>query len=527
MTVLWERFAGSTDSFAVRLAFMSDPDHGAAADPAESASWGAFQLWVDGQNLCAHVDQGEVIQSAHWYLLPLLEWFADNWNPILHEEKPPNRNVADTAVKALEETRYVPVLAGEAEALAWDEERYEWRSRHALRAARDGGLLPNVVIRRLRDLVEISWRDEPLPGTPAGFRYSATVGTACLYPEQVAHPLYEILTAAADYLYDSLPAGERVAELREKVALLDEPTATSVRLEWLAGLREAPPLTGRLGGAVPEREMRVRWSRIVDALGGLGDSEGAQAALAVEESSLVITGSCHAALMFSSMSPTVSEKDVRTLATVMVEQYSRASITSGLAGLSRPVTLDSVMLPWEQGYDLAEAIHSELNLDLSSGWVDIVGVLDSLGVSILSRGLDDHDIRACCIAGERHVPAIVRNETSPFYVYPNAQRFSLAHEFCHLLFDQSRGKRLAIASGPWAPRGLERRANAFAAMFLMPSELVEAAIADIPDPIHDIASIGELANRLRVSRRAVTEHLYNLTLMAEVERDELLRRLPD
>jgi hypothetical protein len=108
MTVRWERFTGSTDIFAVRIAFTPDPDIGAAADPEESASWGSFQLWARGQNLCAHVDQGEVLQSTHWYMLPLLEWLADNWNALLHEEKLPNRNSADTAVDALSTTRFAP-----------------------------------------------------------------------------------------------------------------------------------------------------------------------------------------------------------------------------------------------------------------------------------------------------------------------------------------------------------------------------------------------------------------------------------
>jgi hypothetical protein len=47
-----------------------------------------------------------------------------------------------------------------------------------------------------------------------------------------------------------------------------------------------------------------------------------------------------------------------------------------------------------------------------------------------------------------------------------------AADECHLLVDRERAVSLAIASGPWAPHDLEQRANAFAAAFLMPSELV-------------------------------------------------------
>jgi len=44
--------------------------------------------------------------------------------------------------------------------------------------------------------------------------------------------------------------------------------------------------------------------------------------------------------------------------------------------------------------------------------------------------------------------------------------------FCHILFDREYGTKWALASGPWAPRDLERRANAFAAMLLMPPGLL-------------------------------------------------------
>ena len=87
VTVKWERFGGSTDLFAVRLSFMPDPDQGRAADVEEAASWGALQIWVDGQNLCAHREGDAVVEYAHWYLLPLFEWFSACWDYLLHEER--------------------------------------------------------------------------------------------------------------------------------------------------------------------------------------------------------------------------------------------------------------------------------------------------------------------------------------------------------------------------------------------------------------------------------------------------------
>ena len=51
--------AGDTRRFAIRLAFGPDPDEGRGADRDMSLSWGSFQLWVEGRNLCAHMEQGE------------------------------------------------------------------------------------------------------------------------------------------------------------------------------------------------------------------------------------------------------------------------------------------------------------------------------------------------------------------------------------------------------------------------------------------------------------------------------------
>ena len=99
MATHWERLAGGdTSAFALKIAFMDDPDEGQGASEDVYRSWGAFQIWVDGWNLCAHQEEGERVESAHWYLLPLLEWFASRWNPLLHEERL-SCEVADEAWK--------------------------------------------------------------------------------------------------------------------------------------------------------------------------------------------------------------------------------------------------------------------------------------------------------------------------------------------------------------------------------------------------------------------------------------------
>ena len=89
---------------------------------------------------------------------------------------------------------------------------------------------------------------------------------------------------------------------------------------------------------------------------------------------------------------------------------------------------------------------------------------------------------------------------------PNAdevgRRFTLAHEFCHLLFDQDQGQALAVASGPWAPRAIEQRANAFAAMFLMPAFLLKQMLSGLTVPITMKGDVDDLAKH--PTRRPIT-----------------------
>ncbi len=526
MTLKWERFAGSTDVFAVRFGFIPDPDRNRAASPEEAASWGALQLWVEGQNICAHVDQGEVLQSVHWYLLPFLEWLVDSWNPLFHEERLPNGNRGDfdSAVSSLGATRNAPELAGEATTIAWEQEWFEWRGRHAIRAARAGGLFPNAVFRRLRDYIELSWEEERLAGAPEGFQFSATAGRSLLGPEEVASPLYEVASMAAAYLSAAVPGSERLAILHTKINELTVPAQHEVRLRWLAGLTTLPPMSGRLLGRATEEDIRSTWSVALEALEEQRRDDALQAALETDDTPLVVAGSCQAALLFGAVSPTVSEADVRTLAQILIDQYSPSGVESeDLKRLALQESLGAADTPWEQGYDLAESLHEDLQLE--GDWVDVERLARDLGIERLDRRLDDPAIRACSIVGPQHKPTVIVNRNSFYADNPAAVRFTLAHELCHILYDRARGRRLAIASGPWAPRGIERRANAFAAMFLMPPHLVEAAVADLPDPISDPNGIRTVASRLHVSSRATIEHLYNLTLMGENQRDDLLRKL--
>ena len=223
MTIRWERLEGDTNVFALRMAFASDPDDGRYIDPEVGLSWGSFQIWVEGRNLCAHLEEGERIDSVHWYLLPVLEWFTRHWNPLLHEERLPVRVEGDTGWTSLHATRFPPqaIEDDERRASEWESAWQDWWIRHALRTAREGGLFPDVVIRRFRDSVEVSWGPVRSESAPYRFDSTESAGFARLPPRAVAEPLHAMLSSAGEYLSSLAGESRRIEALRRNLQALD------------------------------------------------------------------------------------------------------------------------------------------------------------------------------------------------------------------------------------------------------------------------------------------------------------------
>ena len=178
---------------------------------------------------------------------------------------------------------------------------------------------------------------------------------------------------------------------------------------------------------------------------------------------------------------------------------------------------------WHHAYELAEDLHEELRAESgeSGDDVDIEEILEGLGVTVMDRDLSDQSIRGVAIAGAQHRPGVLVNSGHRANQHPFGRRFTLAHELCHLLFDGDVSAPLALASGPWAPRDVERRANAFAAMFLMPTRLVRRAVATLPRPVTSRDDVLTVANRLRTGFPATLWHLSNFGYVDSVTRERI------
>ena len=216
MATHWEHLAGDTGAFAIKLAFMDDPNEQQGASDDVSLSWGAFQIWVNGWNLCTHLEEGKRVESAHWYLLPLLEWFVRQWNSLLHEERLPCE-AADEAWAGLRGTRFPPPALNEGQESDWESAWHGWWSRHAIQAAREGGVFPDVVFRRFQDSIEISWGDSRSQGAPDHVNFALRPGAVRFEPRSVAEPLYDAIEGAAGNLSAVAPQSSRIADLTRAV----------------------------------------------------------------------------------------------------------------------------------------------------------------------------------------------------------------------------------------------------------------------------------------------------------------------
>ncbi|MGO8677669.1 MAG: ImmA/IrrE family metallo-endopeptidase [Limisphaerales bacterium] len=508
--------AGDANQFAVRVEFIPNLDPGFAT-PEEDLSWGRLQIWAGGRNLCEHVDRGEVRKALEWYLLPTLEWFASAWDFLLHEQRCPVSNSGETAWQSLAQTnrpeRFDRPSSWDFEA---DQINAAWTANHCLRASRCGGLFPDVVIRRWWHEVELSWGESALAGAPAGFRFLHGSGKARIPPEALARPLYEVLKRAAQELAAEQTESSRLKGLLAEIQRVARPDRQLARTALLAGLgqrqenwlRRWEDLRGKLAAQLPEsREAIEQWFE------PSGDSP------------LCVSGSCEAAVMFGSASPTLKETDVLTLATHLVNASGKKPSARWTALMGGPEPLRAFESPWSGGYRLAQEWAERAGIrHKRDESVDIEEHLERMGVGVAEIELEDVGTAGLAVYPDQGAPQIFVNRRNPRCQFPSGKRFILAHELCHLLHDRARGQNLAILSGPWAPKELEQRANAFAAALLMPSDLLKRGLYGRADDL-EFSGLLALAQRLHVSPDALAHHLANCGLITEITRDILLAQL--
>lgn len=487
---------GSPDRFELAIGWLDDGSPMASRPKGYGFSLGTLRLTVRDYVLTAHSEGANRSDSVAWYLLPVFEWLAANWAHLFHEEDFPwpERTFAAAATACgVAFDRFLPDDASNGFAV-YDQVR-RWWERHALRAGAAGGLFPDLFLRRLGDGVELSWSGREADHAPSGYSFALSAGAAVLSVKDVAGPLWEAMQWVRDHATPSDAAATQAVEtLVGRMKALRNVTDHEVRSIYL-------------GNQLADRvERAFAKLRRVDLLGSKLDPQVP-----------VVDYLAAPVAMFGGVDPKLTLRDVDSLSTILVAQLQRQG-----DGRLTPHVDRNIGFPLgpahDEGYDLAERLLEDLKIS-PADFVDVEAILRSLGIAILSRKLETRTIRGVALAGEGLAPAVVINATSPFSQNDAGRRFTMAHELCHILYDQSRAKRVAQVSGPWAPGSVEKRANAFAAMLLMPRALLDRYRRSSQHWKAD--RIAETAAALHVSVGALTEHLYNLGYIDEAQREDL------
>jgi len=483
---------GERTSFALEVHHVPGKEHD--AEPEDSkGSWGKWRLWAADENLCRlrlKTPDGPVeIDEVQWFLAPLFRWVIGNWVPLLHEKRLPHGDSRSRSARAA----YLSMLESAGDDLDRFTPWQYWARRHSLRAASDGGIVPDLFIQRICDSLEFSWGDRIQPGADDAI-FVMENGVARVSVDAVAESLYSAVNwFLQEHEKNSTAWAE---ELRLQWAqTIRESTMTSM-LSWYL---DSSPQPGSLTDKFQAATEKLRKS-----LESVNSSQSAKTPWLGNLSPEIA--------MFGDLSPDISPDAAVTL----LAEFFNAQADGVDEGLLSSLVSDrpawTTVSPWDNGYSLALDVLDQADPAPDAPCTRIESMLHHLGIRACDVSLGEQGPRGVALAGGSLRPTILVNSDN-VRNSPRGRRFTLAHELCHILFDRSRARPLAHSSTPWASSSIEQRANAFAAMLLMPPWRAE--LRSVKDRSSLKEAVGRLADRLKVSRASLRQHLANIHEISE------------
>ena len=504
---------GDRSRFHVRFQWLPNDEPVSQLPASHGWSMGKLELTVANRNLMAHSIADHRQDELCWYFGPLFHWLAENWIFLFHEEHFTWRELSHEASAVACEQAMTSTSGDEAVAAA-----QEWYFRHAISAAAVGGLFPDIFLRRFSDDVEISWTGLSSPFAPGDFTFVSEPGRIYLSVEDVALPLWNML----HWIEDNPP------ELLSAEFYSTHDLDLSLRDAFCANYRQLIRSVQEISSLDAERFQRTDmherlFGRVQRVFNDIGRPD--LLAPVMHECAPFVVSKSPAMAMFGGIDVDISEADVAALRDVLI------SATDGepsvlLLGLIEDAAI--VGEPWQVGYDLAEdLLHDLEDSEMSPYFGEKILIEEfcrELHIEVMDCNLETRSVRGVALAGVGLRPVIVVNKSSIFNRNEKSRRFTVAHELCHILHDQSRARRLAHISGPWASPAVEQRANAFAAWLLMPRHLLAKFFVDREELI-SIEDVRQVAERLLVTNVALIWHLYNLGFIQDSQREILLTDL--
>lgn len=211
--------------------------------------------------------------------------------------------------------------------------------------------------------------------------------------------------------------------------------------------------------------------------------------------------------------------------------HEAAQLSAGLGEASRleSTPTEVVAPPFVQAEKLAERARERFGLGL--GPIDsMVSLMEGWGVSLFFVTPDELDAEIDGASVRSPLPAVLVNLVAGEHRWWRT-RMTLAHELCHLLFDQGlmvspklRAPRPLVAGlRPLLPAWLEdveKRANAFAAYFLAPPRAVRDLVGTAEPTSSE--SIDRVCKHFGMGRQSVVSHLTNLYGLSREERRKMM-----
>lgn len=451
---------------------------------ADLGPWARFSLYVRKRCLtkAAEADRGRVVEGVHVPLLPIADWLVRNIRAIAYEESPVSFrgdvNLHEV-IRSWDETK-PPGGASDQ----WEDERYEWYSRHFLLAGADGAMLPDLAFVRADGRLWVSW---------AHTSYSGARGVEYLEPAGMESVEWESALSAM---------GEFVAEVARSVREngLDGPSwshepgslrdalecSASEYIEWIVpGAADWLPKIGVDPASPPEQSVALQALRDMDLRLG---REG----------------------LANSLRQLECETKQPSPQSALAEMRS----TLGSAGSTAQVEA--------AGYDAARGFRAKWGLNGQPVSAEkLEAKLEELDVRLSTVSTDGQG--NSMVVGSRHkgralVVLFENNRMQKEW----ARRMEIARAIGHLLLDPETSRGAIGAASSWRAAGpRRRRSGAFAAELLLPTEGVEELVAGRDPGTPEVFE--EIMDRFKMGARATAYHLWNQRLLLSPEdRDRLI-----
>ncbi len=472
---------GNRDHFAFDLEPVS-PSWDRRYAP-EAAAWAGLAIWIAGQNLCAHIREGEDELRERLFvpLGPLADWFASSYLALTLEERAPLLPTSQALHDLVHDWAGPPPR--EIDEDAWLDAREAFWSRHFLSAGAEGARLPNLAILREDDRLFAWWRPPCFLGEPRVTMFHR-VGEASLRWTEFSEVLARFVSFVAVTFRD---AGlQHVYSWAQSGSLLDIAASDEDKIGLFCA--RSPEELASLLGVAPSTLRTVL---------GFGESVADPA-------------TSPACQIIRDLPPWpslgVGSEILDLVSMIRAAPSSKSSTWRRL----RDVSLDAARAgrtPEHEGQLAAQTLREELGLD-GQPIQDMDALIRRFDLLERPTELATH--------GERMIVASVADRRPMLSIFSTprtkinwGRRFEQARATGHVMLDPEREGVVGAASSSYAQELRRRRSGAFAAELLLPDSALERLSANRRDGAAEREVFARILADYGVGARTAAHQLNN------------------